>query len=103
MAKFLQHNVKRSAEMLHSLLETAKERNVDLVLVQEPPGCRPSHPAYDFLSSKGRALSARRVGSDWTFSTEDAFTRDAEGDTQAPAMGRRSERGRSVRVVNACF
>ena len=63
-----------------SLMETAVKEKADLVLVQEPPayaGVR--HPGFEFLRA-GRVLSARRVDSDWTITSDDSYTREAEGD-----------------------
>ena len=103
MAVVLQQNVGGSVEALTSLLETAVKEGADLVLVQEPPafaGVR--HPGYDFLRA-GRVMSMRRVDSDWTVTTEDRYTREAEGDVQVLAVGRRGHRGRVVRIVNAYF
>ena len=103
MAVILQQNVGGGVEAMTSLLETAMRERADLVLVQEPPafeGVR--HPGYDFLRA-GRVMTMRRVDSDWTVTTEDSYTREAEGDVQVLAMGRRGYRGRVVRVVNAYF
>ena len=103
MAVILQQNVRGSVEAMTSLLETAVGERADLVLVQEPPafaGVR--HPGYDFLRA-GRVMSMRRVDSDWTVTTEDSYTREAEGDVQVLAVGRRGHRGRVVRIVNAYF
>lgn len=52
-----------------------------------------SHPASDFLWA-GRVLTARRKSSDWTVSTEDGFVREARGDVQVLALGRRGHQGR---------
>ena len=85
------------------LMETAVKEGTDLVLVQEPPaflGVR--HPGFAFLRAE-RVLSAMRVDSDCTITTEDSFTRDAEGDVQVLAMGRRGHRGMALRVANAYF
>ena len=63
------------------MMETAVERGADLVLVQEPPafeGVR--HPGFDFLRTRVRVLAARRVDSDWTVTSENSYTREAEGD-----------------------
>ena len=82
-------------------METAVERGADLVLVQEPLMFNGnSHPSFDFLRA-GRVLTARSKSSDWTVSTEDGFTREAKGDVQVLALGRRCHRGRAARVVNA--
>ena len=70
-----------------ALMETAVERGANLVSDREPPafeGVR--HPGYDFLRTKGRVLTAWRVDSDWTVTTEDSYTREAEGDVQVLAM-----------------
>ena len=100
---FLQQNVQGTAEALTALMETAVKEKADLVLVQEPPTFEGNrHPGFEFLRA-GRVLSARRVDSDWTITTEDSYTREAEGDIQVLAMGRRGHRGRVVRVVNAYF
>ena len=50
MAVILQQNVGKWGDALVALMETARERKADLVLVQEPPefaGHR--HPAFEFL------------------------------------------------------
>jgi ribonuclease HI len=103
MAVILQHNVGGDAERLVALMETAKERKADLVLVQEPPKFEGSkHPAFEFLREKGgRVMTARRVDSDWTCSTEDSWTKDTSGDLQVLALGRRGHPGREVRILNA--
>lgn len=52
-----------NVDALHSLLETGKRKGTDLVLMQEPPDnpdFRPSHPAREFLWTKGKTLAARR-------------------------------------------
>lgn len=104
MAKILQHNLGKLTDGLHCLLETSKERGVDLMLIQEPPNsdCRPTHTACD-LWSVGRTLAARRVDSDWTVTTEGAHTGATEGDVQVLAVGRRGQVGRHLRVVNVYF
>ena len=100
---FLQQNVQGTAEALTALMKTAVKEKADLVLVQEPPTFEGNrHPGFEFLRA-GRVLSARRVDSDWTITTEDSYTREAEGDVQVLVMGRRGHRGRVVRVVNAYF
>ena len=38
---------------------------------------------------------------DWTVSAEGGFTREAGGDVQVLALGKRGYRGRVLRVVNA--
>ena len=103
MAVILQQNVGKRVEALTMLMETAMERKADLVLVQEPPACvTTTHPGYTFLRDR-RVLTARRVDSDWTVTTEDNLTREAEGDVQVLALGRRGHQGRQLRVVNAYF
>lgn len=48
-------------------------------------------------------MSARRVDSDWAITTEDSFTRDAEGNRLVLAMAREGYRGRALRVQNVYF
>ena len=101
MAVILQQDVARQGDALVALMETARERKADLVLVQEPPefvGHR--HPAFEFLQA-GRVMMARRIDSDWTISAEEGLTRDAEGDVQVLVLGRRGHKGRELRVVNS--
>jgi hypothetical protein len=47
-------------------------------------------------------MTARRITSEWTFSTEDNLTRDSRGDAQVLSMGRKKKkaRGRVLRVAN---
>ena len=97
MLKVLQHNVGRSGDALHCLLETAVERGTDLVLMQEPPArLGYAHPGFDLIWTTGRTLAARQKDSEWTFATEDGFTKESVGDVQALAVG---VRGRSGRVL----
>ena len=99
MAVVLQENVQGGVEALTAVMETAVRERADLVLVQEPPAFEGvGHPGFEFLRA-GRVLAARRVDSDWTITTEDSFTRKAEGDVQVLALGRRGHRGRVLRVV----
>ena len=78
MLKVLQHNVGRSGDALHCLLETAVGRGTDLVLVQKPPiRLGYAHPGFDLVWSPGRTLMARRKDSKWTCSTEDGLTKDS--------------------------
>ena len=75
----------------------------DLVLVQEAPLFDGnSHLTFDFLRA-GSVLTARRKSSDWSVTTEDGLTREADWDVQVLALGRRGHRGRVLRVVNAYF
>lgn len=61
----LQHNVGRMAEALVSVMETAARRKAEPVLIQDPPQYQgSSHPAYDYLWSGGRLMTARRKDSD---------------------------------------
>ena len=103
MAIILQQNVGRQGTALVALMETARGRKADLVLVQEPPefeGHR--HPAYNFLRA-GRVMAARRIDSDWTVTTDDSMVKETGGDVQVLSLGRRGHPGRGVRVVNAYF
>ena len=85
-------------------MESAVKKKADLVLVQEAPEFHgSSHPAYDYLWTNGRVMTARRRSSDWTVSVESGLTREACGDVQVLALGRRGHQGRVVRVVNAYF
>ena len=104
LLKVLQHNVGRSGDALHCLLETAVERGTDLVLIQEPPArLRYAHPEFDLIWTTGRTLEARRKDSEWTFSIEDDLTKESEGDVQAIAVGVRGKAGKVLRIVNAYF
>ena len=109
MATILQANVGKSTAVVHCILETALSRKVDLVLFQEPPTCkednifRPRHPAYDLLWTSGRVMAARRNDSEWTFSSEDSFSKEAEGDVQVLSMRKRGEVIPKYRIVNAYF
>ena len=77
MALILQSNVGKIAGALHCVLETARERGTDLVIIQEPPVGRGEftvqHPAFEILwpqTSTGRpsrVATARRVDSEWNF------------------------------------
>ena len=79
----LQRNVGGMAGALVSVMETAVKRKADPVLIQELPRYQgSSHPAYDYLWSGGRVMTARRKDSDWTVSVESGDTREAEGDVQ---------------------
>ena len=53
MALILQANVGKSVGVLHCILETAKERMTDLVIIQEPPTGRgefaPRHPGFEII------------------------------------------------------
>ena len=90
MLHTLQHNVGKSGDALHCLLETGMKRKTDLVLVQEPPlFAGYSHPGYDLIWTKGRTMAARRKDSTWTFSTEDNLSRDSMGDVQVIAVGKK--------------
>ena len=83
-----------------ALLETAVRRKADSVLVQEPPKFEDHrHPAFVFLRA-GRVLTARRIDSDWTVSTEDRFTREVGGNVQVLALSRHGHQERAIRVVN---
>ena len=100
MAVILQHNLGRRADAVVALMETAKEQKADVVLVQEPPALDGSkQPAFEFLRAGG-VLTARRIDSEWTISTQNSFPRDTDGDVQALALGRRGHRGREARLVN---
>lgn len=48
-------------------------------------------------------MTAWRIDSDWTVTTEEGLTRDAEGDVQVTvlALGRRGYSGRELRLVNS--
>ena len=64
MAIILRHNVGRNTEALVLLMETAKERKADLVLVQEPPSFEgSSHQTFDFW--RARRNNRIRLGSHW--------------------------------------
>ena len=99
----LQQNLGKKGEALVLLMETAVIKGADLVLMQEPPSFDGnSNPAFDFLRA-GRVLTARGRSSDWTVTTEDGLTKEAEGDVQVLVLGRRGHQGRVLRVVNAFF
>ena len=99
MATFLQHNTRKSDTALAALMQTALERKADIVLVQEPPEFRGNrHPAFRYLW-RDRVLTAVRIDSNWTVSTEERFTKEAS-DTQVLALGRRGHSQRELRVVN---
>jgi hypothetical protein len=101
MLKILQHNCRKGGEVLMALMETVVERGADVVLIQEPPTFQHyRHPAYQYIWSRGRVMTARRITSDWTVSTEDRFTQDCKGDVQVLALGRRNKQGKVVRIVN---
>ena len=114
MALILQANVGKIAGALHCVLETAKERGTDLVIIQEPPVGRgefaAQHPAFELLwprTSTGRpsrVATARRVDSEWMFAEETRFTEaETEGDVQVIRATRRDSTGVPFRVVNAYF
>ena len=46
-------------------------------------------------------MTARRIDSYWTISTEKGLTRDTEANVQVLALGRRGHKGRELRVVNS--
>ena len=80
-------------------MQMALECKADIVLVQEPPEFRGNrHPAFRYLW-KDRVLTAVRIDSDWTVSTEERFTRRAS-DTQVLALERKGYSRREIRVVN---
>ena len=94
----------KSGDALHCLLETAVRRGTDLVLIQEAPArLGYAHPGFGLLWMPGRMLAAKRKDSDWTFSTEDSFSKDSDGDVQVIAVGRSGRTGRLLRIVNAYF
>ena len=93
---------------MHCILETAKEKGIDLVLMQEPPqrndpSFRPSHPGFTLLWSSGRTCAARRIDSPWAFSLEESNTRETAGDAQVIAMKRRGSSKTSCRIINTYF
>ena len=105
MATFLQINVGRGTEALHCALETAKERGIDLVLMQETPqrddpSFRPQHPGFTLIWTSGRTCAAKRIDSPWTFSLEEGNTRETEGDAQVITMKRRGSSKISCRIIN---
>lgn len=103
VALILQQNMGKRPEALVLLIGTAKERGSDLMLIQEPPPFEGNrHPAFQFLRAE-RVLAARRIDSDWAVTTEDGFTRDAEGGVQVLRLGRRGHSSRVLRAVNAYF
>ena len=114
MALILQANVGKITEALHCVLETAKKRGSDLVIIQEPPTGRGEfaarHPGFEIIwprTSSGKAsrvASARRVDSEWIFEEETRFTEaEAEGDVQVVRATRRDRTGVPFRIVNAYF
>ena len=114
MALILQANVGKSVSVLHCILETAKERKTDLVIIQEPPVGRgeftPRHPGFEILWTRtteggpGRVATARRVDSNWIFAEETRFTRaETEGDVRVVRATRRDGRGTAFRVANVYF
>ena len=114
MATIIQANVGKSAEALHCVLETALEREADLVIFQEPPTGRGEfamrHPAYDIIwpitttGRPSRVATAKRIDSDWTFGEETRFTEnEAEGDVQVVRATRRDGTGEPFRITNAYF
>jgi hypothetical protein len=105
MLKALQHNVGKCGEALHCLLETAKERKADLVIIQEPPVFAGyAHPSFDLLwQHGGRVMTARKRDSDWTFTAEDNLSRDSLGDVQVIAAGLKGVSERKIRIANAYF
>jgi hypothetical protein len=82
-------------------MEMAVKRGADVLLIQEPPTFQHySHLAFQYIWSPGRVMTARRITSDWTVSTEDRFMKECKGDVQVLALGRRNKQGRVLRVVN---
>jgi hypothetical protein len=101
MLRILQHNCQKDGEVLTALMEMAVKRGAEVVLIQEPPTFQHyNHPAFQYISSPGRVITARRITWDWTVSTEDRFTKECKGDVQVLALGRRNKQGRVLRVVN---
>jgi hypothetical protein len=77
------------------------KRGADVVLIQEPPILQKyRHPAYQYIWSPGRVMTARRITSEWTVSIEDRFTKECKGDVQVLALGRRNKQGRVLRIAN---
>jgi hypothetical protein len=85
----LQHNYQKDGGVLIVLMEIAVKRWVDVVLIQEPPIFQKyRHPAYQYIWSPGRVITARRITSEWMFSIEDRFTKEYKGDMQVLVLGR---------------
>ena len=114
MALILQANVGTITEALHCVLETAKEKGADLVMIQEPPIGRgefaPRHTAFEIIWPRtttgrpSRVATAGRIDSEWNFSEETRFTEaEAEGDVQVIRATRRDRTGVPFRLVNAYF
>jgi hypothetical protein len=52
--KAIQHNCRRSGDVLHAALETRLKRKVDIVLVREPPADRRyQHSEFIFYWAEG--------------------------------------------------
>jgi hypothetical protein len=94
MLRILQHNCRKDGEVLTALMETVVERGADVVLILQPPTFQKyRHPAYQYIWSPRRVMTARRITSEWTVSTEDRFMKDCKRDVQVLAFGRQNKQG----------